>query len=133
MPSPVTRGDITANLQARVASLAAELKEWQDKGRQQALLLQPKIQAFVDQPEMVVVSSQCRAIQTGLLAFDHLVRKVKFIAHEDVRECTGVHTCDKRRPKRLQEKEFPMVDFTQIKSEEDGLFMDDRRESKKEV
>lgn len=106
-----------------------------DKGRQQALLLQPKIQAFVDQPEMVVVSSQCRAIQTGLLAFDHLVRKVKFIAHEDVRECTGVHMCDKRRPKSLQEKEFPMVDFTQIQSEEDGLFtsMDDRRETKKEV
>eukprot|EP00563_Minutocellus_polymorphus_P019988 CAMPEP_0197718946 /NCGR_PEP_ID=MMETSP1434-20131217/2895_1 /TAXON_ID=265543 /ORGANISM="Minutocellus polymorphus, Strain CCMP3303" /LENGTH=275 /DNA_ID=CAMNT_0043303641 /DNA_START=27 /DNA_END=854 /DNA_ORIENTATION=+ len=104
-----------------------------DKGRQQALLLQPKVQSFVGQPEMVVVSSQCRAIQTGLLAFDHLVGKVPFIANEDVRECTGVHTCDKRRPKSLQEKEFPMVDFSKIESEEDGLFLDDRRESKKEV
>ena len=36
-----------------------------DKGRQQALLLRPKIQSFANQPEMVVVSSQCRAIQTG--------------------------------------------------------------------
>ena len=104
-----------------------------DKGRQQALFLQPKIQSFAHQPEMVVVSSQCRAIQTGLLAFDHLVGEIPFVAHEDVRECTGVHTCDKRRPKSLQQKEFPMVDFSQIKSEGDDLFMDDRRESKPEV
>ena len=104
-----------------------------DKGRQQALLLRPKIQSFANQPEMVVVSSQCRAIQTGLLAFDHLVGEIPFLAHENVRECTGVHTCDKRRPKSLQQKEFPMVDFSQVESEEDGLFLDDRRESKPEV
>jgi broad specificity phosphatase PhoE len=104
-----------------------------DKGRQQALLLRPRIQSFANQPEVVVVSSQCRAIQTGLLAFDHLVDEIPFVAHEDVRECTGVHTCDKRRLKSLQQKEFPMVDFTQIESEEDGLFLDNRRETKCEV
>lgn len=104
-----------------------------DKGRQQALLLRPKIQSFTKQPELVVVSSQCRAIQTGLLAFDHLVGEIPFVALEDVRECTGVHTCDKRRPKSLQQKEFPMVDFSLIKTDEDSLFTDDRRETKPEV
>lgn len=105
-----------------------------DKGRQQALILQPVIRSFSDQPELVVLSSQCRAIQTGVIAFEHLIgTSVAFIAHEDVRECSGVHTCDKRRPKSRQVKEFPFVDFSEIESEEDRLFMEDRRESKKEV
>ena len=49
-----------------------------------------------------------------------------------VREETGVHICDKRRPKSQQEKEFPMVDFSLIQ-EEDVIFRSDRRESKMEV
>ena len=83
----------------------------------------------------MVLSSQCRAIQTGCIAFEHLLddKSAPFIAHEDVRECSGVHTCDKRRPKSRQEKEFPMVDFSEIESEHDGLFRDDRRESKSDV
>jgi len=105
-----------------------------EKGRQQALILQPVIESFSDQPELIVVSSQCRAIQTAVIAFEHLLDKsVPFIAHEDVRECTGVHTCDKRRPRSNQEKEFPMVDFSLLKSDDDGLFLEERRETKKEV
>ena len=104
-----------------------------DKGRTQALALQPRVRAFQDPPELVVLSSHCRALQTGLLAFEHLLPSVPFIAHEDVRECTGVHVCDKRRPKSRQEKEFPLVDFSHIGSEDDNLFLDDRRETKMEV
>ena len=88
-----------------------------------------------------------RALQTGLIAFEHLlgdgnersynfqrdITPVPFLAHEMVREETGVHVCDKRRPKSQQVKEFPMIDFGLITSEEDLLFRTDRRESKAEI
>ena len=104
-----------------------------EKGRQQALLLQPSVQAMQDQPELVVFSPNCRALQTGVLVFEHLVGKVPFVAHEMVREENGVHLCDKRRPTTRQMHEFPMVDFSLLESEEDVLFLPDRRETKIEV
>ena len=76
--------------------LDAPLRE---KGRQQALALQPKVQELADQPELVAFSPNCRALQTGLLVFEHLKGKVPFMAHEMVREKNGVHLCDKQRPK----------------------------------
>jgi broad specificity phosphatase PhoE len=104
-----------------------------EKGRQQAYLLQPKVRAFENQPELVVVSPNCRAIQTGVIAFEHLIGEVPLISHEMVREETGVHVCDKRRPKSRQEKEFPMVDFALLETEEDVIFKNDSRETKMEV
>lgn len=104
-----------------------------EKGRQQALILQPRVREFEDQPEVVMFSPNCRALQTGLLVFEHLVGKVPFLAHEMVREESGVHVCDKRRPKSRQEKEFPMIDFSLLETDEDVIFRDDRRESKMEV
>jgi broad specificity phosphatase PhoE len=104
-----------------------------EKGRQQALLLQPKIQKMKDQPELIVFSPNCRALQTGILVFEHLKGQVPFMAHEMVREENGVHVCDKRRPKSRQMHEFPMVDFSLLESEEDKMFLEDRRESKSEV
>ena len=68
-----------------------------------------------------------------MLAFENVAGKVPFIAHEAVREEFGVHICDKRRPKTRQMKEFPMIDFSLLESEEDALFTADRRETKIEV
>jgi broad specificity phosphatase PhoE len=104
-----------------------------DKGRQQALLLQPKVQEMKDQPELIAFSPNCRALQTGVLVFEHLAGKVPFIAHEMIREENGVHLCDKRRPTSRQKQEFPMVDFSMLESEEDTIFLEDRRETKIEV
>lgn len=104
-----------------------------EKGRQQALLLQPKVQGMKDQPEMIAFSPNCRALQTGVLAFEHLSGKIPFVAHEMIREENGVHLCDKRRPTSRQKYEFPMVDFSLLESEEDIMFLEDRRESKIEV
>jgi broad specificity phosphatase PhoE len=105
------------------------------KGRQQAQSLQSRTQSFTAQPELIVLSPQCRALQTGLIAFEHLLDKegIPFVAHEMVREETGVHVCDKRRPTSHQKREFPMVDFSLIESEEDKIFLDDRRENKMEI
>lgn len=104
-----------------------------ETGRQQALFLQPGVRAFTNQPELIVLSPNCRAIQTGVIVFEHLLEKVPFLAHEMVREEHGVHICDKRRPKSRQEKEFPMVDFNLLETEEDAMFANDHRETKLEV
>ena len=104
-----------------------------ETGRQQALQLQPYVQAFDRQPELIVLSPNCRALQTGAIVFEHLIGTVPFLAHEMVREESGVHYCDKRRPKSRQEKEFPMIDFSLIETEEDSIFEEGRRESKLEV
>jgi broad specificity phosphatase PhoE len=104
-----------------------------EKGRQQALILKPVVQDFDEQPDLIVFSPNCRALQTGVLVFEHLLGKVPFLAHEMVREENGVHSCDKRRPKSRQEKEFPMIDFSLIETEEDAMFKEDRRETKMEV
>ena len=106
-----------------------------DKGRRQARILQPAIKSFADQPQLIALSPNCRALQTGLIAFEHLIAKndVPFIAHEMAREENGVHVCDKRRPTSQQKQEFPQVDFSLLESEEDIIFRNDRRETKLEV
>jgi len=116
-----------------------------EKGRQQAIQLQPCVRALEHKPELVVFSPNCRALQTGVLAFQSLLpqqqqpspssQKVTsvFVAHEMCREQTGVHACDKRRPVSNQRAEFPQVDFSLLTSEEDPLHREDARESKLEV
>lgn len=105
-----------------------------DKGRQQAAALQETVRGMDAQPELIVLSPNCRALQTGVIVFDHLREKnVPFIAHEMVREENGVHVCDKRRPVRLSSREFPMVDFSLLEDDEDTIFRDDRRENKMEI
>ena len=105
-----------------------------DKGRQQALLLQPVVKDMTDKPQLVVLSPNCRALQTGLLVFEELIEAgVPFLAHEMAREETGIHVCDKRRPTSRQAKEFPQVDFGLLESEDDKLFKDNHRETKTEV
>lgn len=104
-----------------------------EKGRQQALALQPRVRSLENQPSLVVFSPNCRALQTGVLAFEHLIDKVPFVAHEMVREENGVHLCDKRRPVSRQKAEFPQIDFSLLDSEEDPLYRPDKRETKLEV
>ena len=94
-------------------------------------MLQPVVQKLKDLVELVVLSPNCRALQTGVIVFQHLVGNVPFIAHEMVREENGVHVCDKRRATSLQQQEFPMVDFSLLETEEDVIFRDDRRETKR--
>ncbi len=104
------------------------------KGRNQARAAQPIVQNLDDPLELVVSSSHCRALQTSLIAFEHLLpTPVPFLALESVRETTGVHLCDKRRPKSQQMVDFPRFNFDLIADEEDTIFRDDRRESRIEI
>ncbi|CAJ1912452.1 unnamed protein product [Cylindrotheca closterium] len=104
-----------------------------ERGRQEAISLQETVNQMKDKPELIVFSPHCRALQTGLLVFEELEGNIPYLAHEMVREQFGVHVCDKRRPKSRQEKEFRAVDFSMIETEEDVLFLSDRRETKVEV
>jgi broad specificity phosphatase PhoE len=100
-------------------------------GRQQAYQLQSTIAPFP--VELVICSPMCRTIQTALMAFAPLVGTVPFMAHEMVREETGVHLCDHRRSVAQQQAEFPHIQFDLLESDEDPLFQHDQRETKMQV
>ena len=112
-------------------------------GRKQAINLQDKAKTMKYQPQLVVLSPNCRALHTGLLVWEHLIDSdnddgvsggVPFIAHEMVREEHGVHVCDQRRSVTRQSKEFPNVDFTSFMlDDEDPLWQPDKRETKQDV
>lgn len=105
-----------------------------EKGRNQARALQPQIKSLEHQPQLIITSPNCRAIQTALIAFESsLSRKIPFVAHEMVKEESGVHICDKRRPKTQQQYEFPQVDFSMLTTEEDPIFDSEKRETKLQV
>lgn len=55
------------------------------------------------------------------------------IAHELCREHLGRHPCDKRRTLSHYKKQFPAVDFSLIKTEEDELWGPDFREEKEQI
>eukprot|EP00470_Lotharella_oceanica_P005264 CAMPEP_0170167804 /NCGR_PEP_ID=MMETSP0040_2-20121228/1099_1 /TAXON_ID=641309 /ORGANISM="Lotharella oceanica, Strain CCMP622" /LENGTH=241 /DNA_ID=CAMNT_0010405935 /DNA_START=289 /DNA_END=1014 /DNA_ORIENTATION=- len=89
------------------------------------------------QPEVVIVSPLRRTIQTALNTFSHLVdgknkMKVPFVAKTNSREKTGRNMWDKRRKLSEIKKDFPMIDYSDIKSEEDDLWTS-KRETAEQV
>jgi broad specificity phosphatase PhoE len=102
-----------------------------DKGRQQAIALQDRTNNLPI--ELLVFSPNCRALQTGILAFAKHIGNCPCLSHEMVREESGIHVCDRRRPTSQQAMEFPQVDFSLLEHEEDLIFRADRRESKLQV
>lgn len=101
-----------------------------EKGRQQALALRTPLVSL--QPQLAVVSPNCRTLQTCVLATAALA-SIPLMAHEDCREECGVHLCDRRRSAALQAAEFPQVDFSLLDHDEDPLFNPDQRETKVQV
>ncbi|KAL7575900.1 hypothetical protein ACA910_000702 [Epithemia clementina (nom. ined.)] len=118
-----------------------------EKGRLQAqALAQEQVASLAQAPELILLSPLCRAIQTGLIAFEPLIGQAAFVAHENIREESGVHICDKRRSVARQQAEFPQVDFSVLleaaissnnnnngDNDDDPIYSDARRESKEEV
>ena len=114
-------------------------------GRQQYHGAQPLARSL--SPKLVIVSPLCRAVQTALLTFDHLLprqppsllstllpslftpRTVPFIAVESARETFGRHTCDQRRSVSEIKAEFGgSVDFSLMDEETDTLWTPEERE-----
>ena len=83
--------------------------------------------------EKVILSPLRRTLQTGTTVFATEIGKVPFVAMELCRETMGVHTCDKRSPIAEMAALFPMVDFSDITENDDGLWQPDKRESLDEI
>ena len=77
---------------------------------------------IVDNAELLIVSPMRRTLQTAHLSFPHLVGKIPWIALESVREQTGQHPCDRRRPITEHQLDHNHVDFESIDSEADPFY-----------
>mmetsp|Transcript_18910 Transcript_18910/g.32535 ORF Transcript_18910/g.32535 Transcript_18910/m.32535 type:complete len:357 (+) Transcript_18910:48-1118(+) len=98
---------------------------------------QRPIAAALDGIETIIVSPLTRTLETAHITFqDHLPtnenginnypqrNNVKWIAHEAIREELGTLLCNKRRPYRELEAQFPVVDYSHLlsHSEEDIMW-----------
>ena len=77
----------------------------------------------VPPPELVVVSTLSRTIQTAQTGFRDLPGwPSTFVGTELCRERISVHECDHRRTLTDLRKDFPFVDFSLVKDEDDVLW-----------
>ena len=82
--------------------------------------------------ELVIVSPLMRTLQTASTLFKG--QTIPIIALENVREYPmGKQTCNKRSLKSDLIKEFPQVNFTDLKTNEDELWFPDREETLDEL
>ena len=80
------------------------------------------IQNNVLNSKLLLVSPLRRTLQTALQCFPTFVNKIPFIALENVREQSGLHPCDRRNSIKDQSTMFPLVDFSEIISDEDPIY-----------
>lgn len=92
-------------------------------GEEQARSLNAELRgdAAFAPPEVVVVSTLSRTIQTATLAFEGLDAG-PFVATELCRERIADHECDHRAPRRDLERDWPSVDFSGVADDEDTLW-----------
>ena len=124
MPIDMDSKDMVQNPFVRPEIVDAPLTEM---GRQQGIE-QRRVAAKLS-PQLVVVSPLQRAIQTALLSFADWKEGVPWMAHEGCREELGLLVCNKRRPLSDIQQDYPHIDFSLVESEEDTLFLEDRRET----
>jgi broad specificity phosphatase PhoE len=96
--------------------------ELTDFGKKQCQKLNALHGAKVSGAQLVVFSPMNRTIQTASLSFPELINKVPWVAVEQLREQSGLHPCDRRKPISEHKKTYPHVDFGQIKDNEDKLY-----------
>ena len=90
-------------------------------------------------PTVVFTSTLQRALETAVIAFGPGPEREgkgdpkpepRFVALDELREQSGVHYCDRRRPLAEIKKQFPNVDISRVADEEDTLWHDEIRETK---
>lgn len=92
------------------------------QGIDQCRLLHKKTQDQLQSVELLVVSPMNRTIQTAMHSFPQLVNTLPWIAVENVREQTGLHPCDKRKPISVHRTNYSHVNFDHIASNEDPIY-----------
>ncbi|KAG1792115.1 phosphoglycerate mutase [Suillus subaureus] len=85
-------------------------------------------------PEKLYCSPLTRAIHTNKISFDSIIpQSQRTMIIENLRETTGVHTCDKRRTRTYIEQTFPDFDIEKELIEEDTLWDPEVRETHAEI
>uniref|UniRef100_A0A7S0M519 Phosphoglycerate mutase-like protein n=1 Tax=Cryptomonas curvata TaxID=233186 RepID=A0A7S0M519_9CRYP len=72
--------------------------------------------------ELVVVSPLTRTLQTAMRTVPPSLHDVPFVATELCRERVTSCPADSRRPVSVLKKEFPAVDFSEVRTDEDLMF-----------
>ena len=82
-------------------------------------------------PELVIVSPMLRCIQTAKLSFRDHADAVPWVSHEGCREELGLLVGNKRRRIEDIQVDYPEIDFSAIRHNEDELWdrYGDRRET----
>ena len=93
-----------------------------DLGVSQCKELSEAAAALVSGSKVLLVSPMRRTLETAQYSFPSLIGKVPWIALESLREQTGAHPCDRRRPKSELSVKHPHVDFSQVMDELDPLY-----------
>ena len=83
--------------------------------------------------ECACTSPLSRAIETGLISIEgERLKNIPFYSADFMREQSGNHICDKRRPKVELERDFPRIDFSSLE-EFDTYYDPDVREEKSKL
>lgn len=93
-------------------------------GLEQCLSLSKAAQAELKlgRIDAVLVSPMRRTLQTAQHSFPALVGQVPWLALECLREQTGQHPCDRRRPVTELSAAHSHVDFTRVLDDQDPLY-----------
>lgn len=92
------------------------------QGIDQCKQLHSKTQDKLQSVELLVVSPMNRTIQTAMHSFPQFVNTLPWIAVESVREQTGLHPCDRRKPIAVHKVNYSHVNFDHIDSNEDPIY-----------
>lgn len=93
-----------------------------------------EIEAGMPLPISLYCSPFTRALDTLRISFgEFLSGSARPMVLENCREVSGVHTCDKRRPRSYIHSAFPEFDIEDGLTEEDEYFKDDVREASEDV
>ncbi|KAG2138095.1 histidine phosphatase superfamily [Suillus bovinus] len=85
-------------------------------------------------PGKLYCSPLTRAIHTNKITFDSIIPdSQRTMIIENLRETTGVHTCDKRRTRTYIEQTFPNFDIEKELAEEDELWDPEVRETHTQI
>jgi len=94
------------------------------RGLEEAMALRGTLSKLSPPPEVVITSPLSRTTATAVAAFGD--SGIPILASELWRERCGRFPCERRRTRRALRADFPSVDFSNLATEEDALWTEER-------
>ena len=91
-------------------------------GIEQCHQLHDESKSMIEGAQLLLVSPLNRTLQTATYSFPQLQDKIPWIALESIREQTGLHPCDRRKPVSEHSKTYTHIDFSTMIDNEDKLY-----------